>query len=205
MKKHLVPSIKRACKSFGNTIKHFDLRANNNNGFPERNLSYHFAKEFAGKSGLVFLEKPFAGHGDEKFDKHIDGVAFSKPTVVIWETKRLYSKEKLEDICKNDAKRLTRPRLKNQIMTKLNLGKVDVYALILAECWKILEAKSEPKIVDWWTNDYGKEGWEEWDRICRESDLDSFDEFGSKNIAQIKEEDGKQWDIDCLYAIKQLD
>lgn len=225
-------AIKNACESFAKTVQHFDFRAITNekgysdNGFPEKNLSFHFAKEFTGKKGRnVFLEMPFAKDNNKCFlkkpkgrnhklifNQHIDGIAKFGKNLVIWETKRLFRKDKLEAVCK-DADRLANQSLKKGILNRFSDEEYEnVYALILCETWRNIESKKNLHLVEWWkTLDYGKH--KNWDKICKKSKLKNFTfksnlihEYGSYSYKDKKNKKNKteKWAIYCLWALIKL-
>lgn len=203
MSKLIISTIEKACISFKKSVDSFDLRAikdgGKNNGFPERNLSFHFAKCF---DGFAFMEVPFEGSNRKRNDNHIDFFVGNKNIRIFGETKRLYSIGKLREIC-GDAKRLSNKNVLKRILERAKIKTItETYALILAEAWEIKNPDKkykEYKFSEWWkSSNYDWRGWEKWAKERKGSKLKNFT-FGSQELISIGD-----YNVQCLYAYQRI-
>lgn len=203
MSKLIESTIKKACDSFRESVASFDLRAikdgDKDNGFPERNLSFHFAKCFG---GFTFMEVPFEGSNKKRNDNHIDFFVGNKNIGIFGETKQLYSIQKFREIC-DDAERLNNKKVLKRILKRSKIEITEVYILILAEAWEIKNPDKkykEYKFSEWWkSSDYYWQGWGKWDKEYKASKLKNFDAFGSQELISIGD-----YSVQCLYAYQRI-
>lgn len=128
--------------------------AYNNNGFNERNLTYHFAKEFEKRNGAcAFMEVPYYNTKLHKYNKRIDCVVLDQRTAIFIECKRLYNSIKAREI-KEDIKRINSKNV-TSILNNLSNRPIPkyTYKLIIAETW-------QESAVKWWDDKPTRLSWD---------------------------------------------
>lgn len=200
-------AIKDCCCSFAKNIKDLDLRADgHNNGYPEKNLVFHFLNALSKKKSFrFFLEVPFKNSESGKFDLHFDFFATDGEVGIFGEAKRLLQIGTFRGIC-YDADRLTDKKIINQILKNggLRANELKIYSLIIAECWEPQDRNEGLTNSQWWEDGDERKNlwkgrkWKPWFEAYWKSKLREF-EFGREKINCPEE----NWDLFCLYAFKE--
>lgn len=161
-------TIRRACVSYRDALELYEPRAGahldeendedyRDNGFPERNLTFHFAKSFCELfSGCAYMELPFKPNNGGNYN-HIDSYVVNSCFGILIESKRLYGDGQLSAI-EEDAVRLSdgglietiKKTYEKKCEENKNHNPKPHYALILAEAWG-------EEYAEWWKSKNHKE------------------------------------------------
>jgi hypothetical protein len=182
-------TIKEAINTFSNTLEKI-YPAYNDNGFNERNLTFHFANAFINlrKNSNAIMEIPFYNEKNRKHDTHIDAYLFDKEIGIFLESKRMNNLSKANEVSNDLINKMNKKNL-SYIRKKCHLNEYPekTFIMVLCETWN--EGHKS-----WWTKD--KYISEEWKDISFPYKL----YYGRKDVKKWKDESLLSW----LYAYKLI-
>lgn len=146
--------INNAADNFGKSANTF-WPAFDYNGFNERNLSFQFAHEFMKRpSSHAFMEVPFPDKITKKHKYRFDAFVFDSSIGIFIECKRLYHKDKYEEILL-DLERMNKKNISRIFdeMYRIKTWPKNIFALIIAESWST-------DINNWWLGEDSKKRWD---------------------------------------------